>query len=178
MALTSVYIGWQPLEVVRSPALRHLYGTLYRTTSKTLPFRCLILRSRLRLFCFPDTNYSTSSAPEVVDDGALYKFTLYLLTYFTYLVLMCWPCWHDWVLHAGNVFTVCYVKIDVLVWWQEGSLACNTFAPAITEGSLRDLDGSGPVLVWNDLSKILLTEQKPILVVVVVVVVVVSVRWQ
>jgi len=56
LALTSVYIGWQPLEVVRSPALRHLYGTLYRTTSKTLPFRCLILRSRLRLFCFPDTN--------------------------------------------------------------------------------------------------------------------------
>ena len=71
-------IGWQPLEVVRSPALHQLYGTLYRTTSKTLPFRCLILRSSLRLFCFPDTT-STSSAPEVVNDSALYKFTFYLL---------------------------------------------------------------------------------------------------
>ena len=33
---------------------------------------------------------STSSAPEVVDDGALYKFTLYLLTLLTYTCL-CLP---------------------------------------------------------------------------------------
>ena len=38
------------------PALLHLHGTLYRTTSKTLPFHCLISRNSLRHFCSPDTN--------------------------------------------------------------------------------------------------------------------------
>ena len=36
---------------------------------------------QLKTFLFFQILTSTSSAPEVVDDGALYKFTFYLLTY-------------------------------------------------------------------------------------------------